>query len=121
MEIEGEGFGLGREELADVFAPLAGEHDMDWRSSYSDDPKRMAIMVSRYDHCLNDLLWRWDTSELVVRIPLVISNHLDLAPRVEAYGIPFHCLPVTPQTKVKQESKVLESLGDHNIDFVVLA
>lgn len=121
MEIEGEGFGLGREELADAFAPLAREHDMDWRSSYSDVPKRMVIMVSRYDHCLTDLLWRWDTGELDVRIPLVISNHPDLAPRVEAYSIPFHHLPVTPETKVEQESKVLGLLADHNVDFVVLA
>lgn len=121
MEIEGEGFGLGREELADAFAPLAREHDMDWRSSYSDVPKRMVIMVSRYDHCLTDLLWRWDTGELDVRIPLVISNHPDLAPRVEAYSIPFHLLPVTPETKVEQESKVLGLLADHNVDFVVLA
>ena len=68
-----------------------------------------------------DLLWRWDTGELDVQIPLVISNHPDLAPRVEAYSIPFYHLPVTPETKVEQESKVLELLADYNIDLVVLA
>jgi formyltetrahydrofolate deformylase len=121
MEIEGEGFGLDREELGDAFAPLAREHDMDWQLSCSDTPKRMAIMVSRYDHCLTDLMRRWDTGELDVRIPLVISNHPDLAPRVEAYGIPFYHLPVTPDTKVEQESKVLELLADYNIDLIALA
>jgi formyltetrahydrofolate deformylase len=121
MEIEGEGFGLDREELGDAFAPLAREHDMDWQLSCSDTPKRMAIMVSRYDHCLTDLMRRWDTGELDVRIPLVISNHPDLAPRVEAYGIPFYQLPVMPETKVEQESKGLEVLADYEIDFVVLA
>jgi formyltetrahydrofolate deformylase len=121
MEIEGESFGLDREELGDAFAPLAREHDMDWQLSFSDTPKRMAIMVSRYDHCLTDLMWRWGTGELDVRIPLVISNHPDLAPRVEAYGIPFYHLPITAETKVEQESKVLELLADYEIDFVVLA
>jgi formyltetrahydrofolate deformylase len=121
MEIEGEGFTLDREQVGDAFAPLAREHDMDWQLSYSDTPKRMAVMVSRYDHCLTDLLWRWDTNELDVQIPLVISNHPDLTSRVEAYGIPFYHLPVTPETKEEQESKVLELLADYDINFVVLA
>ena len=121
MEIEREGFDLGRGEFGRAFAPLVREHTMDWRLSYSDELKRMAIMVSRYDHCLIDLLWRWDTGELDLQIPVVISNHLDLAPRVEAYSIPFYHLPVTPETKVEQESKVLGLLADHDIDFVVLA
>jgi formyltetrahydrofolate deformylase len=121
MEIEREGFDLGRGEFGRAFAPLVREHTMDWRLSYSDELKRMAIMVSRYDHCLIDLLWRWDTGELDVQIPLAISNHPDLAPRVEAYGVPFHHLPVTPETKPEQEAKVLKLLAEHGIDFVVLA
>jgi formyltetrahydrofolate deformylase len=81
----------------------------------------MAIMVSRYDHCLMDLLWRWDSGELEAEIPLVVSNHPDLAPRVEAYRIPFHHLPVTRETKAEQESEVLERLAEHGVDLVVLA
>ncbi len=60
LEIEGEGFGLARDEFAGAFAPLARRHGMDWRLSHTDTPKRMAILVSRHDHCLIDLLWRWD-------------------------------------------------------------
>ena len=121
LEIEGEGFGLGREEFAGAFAPLARRHEMDWRLSYTDTPKRMAIMVSRYDHCLIDLLWRWDAGELEAQIPLVISNHPDLEARAETYGIPFYHLPVTKGTKAEQESRVLDLLSEHGVNLVVLA
>lgn len=121
LEIEGEGFGLEREEFDAAFAPLARRHKMDWRTSHTDIPKRMAILVSRYDHCLMDLLWRWDAGELDADIPLVVSNHPDLAPRAEAYGIPFHHLPVTKATKAEQEAEVLALLASHKIDVVVLA
>jgi formyltetrahydrofolate deformylase len=121
LEIEGEGFGLGREEFHSAFAPLARRHGMDWRVSYTDTPKRMAILVSRHDHCLIDLLWRWDAGELETQIPLVVSNHPDLASRVENYGIPFYHLPLTQETKAEQESKVLDLLFEHGVDLVVLA
>lgn len=121
LEIEGAGFGLQRDEFAAAFAPLARRHDMDWRVSHTDAPKRMAILVSRYDHCLIDLLWRWDAGELEAEIPLVISNHPDLASRAELYGIPFHHLPVTKETKAEQESQMLDLLADHDVDLVVLA
>jgi len=94
---------------------------MDWRVSYTDTPRRMAIMVSRYDHCLIDLLWRWDSGELAAEIPLVVSNHPDLKSRTEHYDIPFYHLPVTKETKTEQESKVLELFEEHGVDFVVLA
>jgi formyltetrahydrofolate deformylase len=121
LEIEGEGFGLARDEFAGAFAPLARRHNMDWRVSHTDTPKRMAILVSRYDHCLIDLLWRWDAGELDAEIPLVVSNHPDLASRVEIYGIPFHHLPVTKETKAGQESEILGLLSESRIDAVVLA
>jgi formyltetrahydrofolate deformylase len=121
LEIEGEGFGLERDEFGGAFAPLARKHGMDWRVSYTDAPKRMAILVSRYDHCLMDLLWRWDSGELEAEIPLVVSNHPDLAARVEAYGIPFHHLPVTRETKAEQESQMLDLLVGYGVDLVVLA
>jgi formyltetrahydrofolate deformylase len=121
LEIEGAGFGLEREEFAAAFAPLARRHGMSWRVSHTDAPKKMAILVSRYDHCLIDLLWRRDAGELAAEIPLVISNHPDLASRAEVYGIPFHHLPVTKGAKAEQESAVLELLAEHEIDLVVLA
>jgi formyltetrahydrofolate deformylase len=94
---------------------------MDWRVSHTDTPKRMAILVSRYDHCLTDLLWRWDAGELDAEIPLVVSNHPDLASRAESYGIPFHHVPVTKETKPEQESEVLDHLSENRVDVVVLA
>lgn len=121
LEIEGEGFGLSREEFGAAFAPLARRHGMDWRVSYTDAPKRMAVLVSRYDHCLIDLLWRWDAGELEAEIPLVVSNHPDLASRAEIYGIPFHHLPVSKETKAGQESRMLDLLDENGVDLVVLA
>lgn len=121
IEIEGDGFGIGREEFPGAFAPLARRHDMDWRVSYTDAPKRMAILVSRYDHCLLELLWRWEAGDLSAEIPFVVSNHPDLRARVEAHGIPFHHLPVTRETKEEQETEILDLLAGHGVDLVVLA
>lgn len=121
MEIDDEGFDFDPEEFRQQFVPLARQYDLDWRLSYSDIPKRMAIMVSKYDHCLIDLLWRWDAGELEAEIPLIISNHPDLASRAEVYGLPFHHLPVTKETKAEQEAKILGLLSEHEIDLIVLA
>jgi formyltetrahydrofolate deformylase len=120
MEIDSRGFGLGRDEFDAAFAPLARQHEMNWRISYTDRPKRMALLVSKQGHCLIDLLWRWEAGEQDVEIPLVISNHADLASTVESYGIPFHHLPVTGGSKVEQEAKVAGLLREHRIDVVVL-
>ncbi len=121
LEIEGEGFGLARDEFADAFRPLARRHGMDWRLAHTDTPKRMTILVSRYDHCLTDLLWRWGAGELDAEIPRVVSNHPDLAPCAQAHGVPFHHLPVTRDTKAEQEARVLDLLAENGIDVVVLA
>ena len=121
LEVEGAGFGLERREFAGAFAPLARRHGMDWRVSFTDAPKCMAILVSGYDHCLIDLLWRWDAGELFAEIPLVISNHPDLAARVENYGIPFHYLPVRKETRREQEEQVLDLLAGNDVELVVLA
>ena len=121
MEIEGQGFGLGRDEFDGAFAPLARQHGMTWRIGFTDRPKRMAILVSKQDHCLIDMLWRWEAGELAAVIPLVISNHADLAPKVQAHGIPFHHLPATRETKAEQEAKIEALLCEHKIELVVLA
>jgi formyltetrahydrofolate deformylase len=121
MEIEGQGFGLGRGEFDAAFAPLARQHGMNWRVRFTDRPKRMAILVSKHGHCLVDLLWRWEAGELDAEIPLVISNHADLAAKVEAHGIPFHHRPVEKASKSEQEGQVEKLLRDHEIDVVVLA
>jgi formyltetrahydrofolate deformylase len=121
MEIESKGFGLGRDEFDAAFAPLARQHGMNWRVGFTDRPKRVAILVSNQGHCLIDLLWRWEAGELDAEFPLVISNHDDLAPKVEAHGILFHHLPVTKASKPEQEAKIITLLREHTIEVVVLA
>jgi formyltetrahydrofolate deformylase len=121
MEIESQGFALGRDEFDAAFAPLARQHGMNWRVSFSDRPQRMAILVSKYAHCLLDLLWRWEAGELDAEIPLVISNHAELAGKVQAHGIPYHHLPVMKGAKAEQEAQVEKLLREHAIDLVVLA
>ncbi|MFK0107024.1 formyltetrahydrofolate deformylase [Streptomyces sp. NPDC091217] len=83
--------------------------------------RRVLLMVSKFDHCLVDLLYRWDLGELPVDIPLIVSNHLDLAPIAERYGIPFVHLPVTRDTKPEAEAELLRLVAEHRVDFVVLA
>jgi formyltetrahydrofolate deformylase len=99
---------------------VASKFEMDWRVSYADQKKRMAIMVSKYDHCLLELLWRWRSGELNVEIPFVISNHEELRSVVEGFGLTYHCIPITKETKEPQEAKTLELLRDQ-IEFIVLA
>ncbi len=82
---------------------------------------RVLIMVSKYDHCLVDLLYQWRTGALAVDLPVIVSNHPDLAPLAEHEAIPFVHLPVTPDTKAQQEAALLELVAEHDIDLVVLA
>lgn len=86
-----------------------------------DQRPRVLIMVSRFDHCLVDLLYRWRNGLLAIDIPLVVSNHPDCQPVAGRYDIPFLHLPVTPETKPEQEAKVMDLVVSHDIDLVVLA
>ncbi|MDX3524644.1 formyltetrahydrofolate deformylase [Streptomyces scabiei] len=83
--------------------------------------RRVLLMVSKFDHCLADLLYRWDLGELPVDIPLIVSNHPDLAPVAKRYGIPFVHFPVTRDTKPEAEAELLRLVAEHRVDFVVLA
>jgi formyltetrahydrofolate deformylase len=83
--------------------------------------RRVLVMVSKYDHCLVDLLYRYENGELPVDIPLVVSNHEDCRPLAERHGIPFVVLPVTAETKSAQEARLLALVEEHAIDVVVLA
>ena len=85
------------------------------------DHRRALIMVSQYDHCLLDLLYRWSAGELPLQIEGVVSNHQTCRPIAERYGLPFHYLPVTAQTKAEQEERLLAMVEDRGIDLVVLA
>ena len=82
---------------------------------------RLLLMVSRFDHCLQDLLYRWSSGLLEVDIPVIVSNHPDLAPLAERYGIEFRHVPVTRETKPEAEAELLRIVADHEVDLVVLA
>jgi formyltetrahydrofolate deformylase len=94
---------------------------MTWRLAESARRPRMAILVSKYDHCLADLLYRHRSGELTCEIPLIISNHSDNKPIADFYGIPFETVPVVKEQKQVAEQKILDLLQQHNPDFIVLA
>jgi formyltetrahydrofolate deformylase len=110
-----------REELYSRFAEeIAGPLRMDHRFAESDERKRVAIMVSREDHCLSDLLWRWRSGELGGELVAVVSNHAEHAGQVASLGLPYHHVPVAPGEREAAERRVLELLGGE-IDLLVLA
>ncbi len=121
LEFESEGMDLSRDEFEDAWKPVAQRFAMDWRIAYSTDRKRMAIMVSKQDHCLQDLLYRKRCGELDVDVPLVVSNHPDWSDYLESQGITSFTLPITKSNKDKQEERLLQLLEEYRIDFVVLA
>jgi formyltetrahydrofolate deformylase len=121
IEIDPSGFGLDRASFAAPWQPTADGFGMRWRIDWGDTRKRMAVLVSREDHCLDDLLWRWRTRELLLDIPFVISNHLDVRGVVEGCGLPYHHVPNTPAAKDQCERRVLGLLREAAVDFVVLA
>ncbi|HEU4736192.1 MAG TPA: formyltetrahydrofolate deformylase, partial [Solirubrobacterales bacterium] len=100
-------------------AEIANRFEMDYRFAQSNEPKRLAIMVSREDHCLSDLLWRWRSGELGAEIVAVVSNHAEHERQVSSLGLPFHHVPVEPGAKEQAEARMLELLG--GIDLLVLA
>ena len=109
-----------REELRRRFAEeIAARFEMDFRFAESSERKRVAIMASREDHCLSDLLWRWRSGELGAEVVAVISNHPDHAAQVESLGLPFHHVPVDPDARDEAEARVLELLA--GVDLLVLA
>jgi formyltetrahydrofolate deformylase len=111
-----------REDFASAFADeIAGRFDMEWRVDDAGRPKRLAILVSREDHCLLDLLWRWRRGELHAEIPLVISNHDDSRADVESFGVGYEHVPVVKGEKPAAEAAMLELLSEGDIDVVVLA
>jgi formyltetrahydrofolate deformylase len=124
MRIEWElnGFLIPKEKIADFFGTLiASRYNMTWNIYFSDRRPRMAIFVSKLSHCLFDILSRYHTGEWDVDIPLIISNHLDLKPIADQFGIPFHCFEKNDENKINQEKKELELLKKNKITFVVLA
>jgi formyltetrahydrofolate deformylase len=113
--------GLEERGLEEAFATEVAEpFGMDWQMSYASRRKRVAILVSRYDHCLAELLWRWRRGELYADIPLVVSNHADMAAEAARFDIRFEHIPVPRDGKPEAERALLELLGG-SFDLIVLA
>ena len=108
-------------ELRAKFAALASVYEMTWQIEDTAQRVRVLIAVSKLDHCLQDLLFRWRSGVLPVDIVGVISNHADLRSLVEWHQIPFHHLPVTADTRAQQEAQILELMARHQVDLLVLA
>lgn len=107
--------------LAEAFAPVAERFDMQAALNPSSYRQRVVLMVSRFGHCLNDLLFRHKIGALPMDIPAIVSNHRDFEGLAASYGIPFVHLPVTKETKLEQEAKLLDLIDRERIDLVVLA
>ena len=115
-------FSIQREKISANFdASVADKYQMKHTIYFRDEKIRMALMVSKMDHCFNDILSRYRSGEWNVEIPLIISNHHDMQETANRFGIPYYYVPVSKQTKVEQEKKQLQLLSEHNIEFVVLA
>lgn len=109
------------EELKESFAAVAERFQMRWNLVEAKVRKRMAIFVSKEDHCLLELLWQWKSGALHADIGLVISNHPDMREVVESFDIPYYCIPVTPERKQEAEEEQVALMRDHQIDLIVLA
>lgn len=121
IEWQLEGFNLPRDLIGPAFQAIAQPLGATWQLHFSDTIPRIAVWVSRQDHCLLDLLWRQQAQELAAEIPLIISNHSTLQPIADQFGIDYYHLPVTKDTKPEQEAKQLALLQQYQIDLVVLA
>ncbi len=121
IEWELEGFKVGAESVEKEFEPVARKFEMDWSLRFSKIAPRMAIFVSKFDHCLYDLLLRWKSSEFRAEIPVIVSNHPDLEGVAKYFGVPFEYMAVTPETKEKVEEEQIALLKNNAVDVVILA
>jgi formyltetrahydrofolate deformylase len=107
--------------FADAFMPVATAFQLEWRIHDLRKKLRAMVMVSQGGHCLNDLLYRTSTNRLPMHVTSIVSNHLNWQRRSEHEGIPFHYLPIAPETKLEQEAKLLEMVEEQQVDLIILA
>lgn len=120
LEFQTGNLSLNRESLEQAFqTSVAARYGMKWHISYAAERKKVAVLVSKHDHAMMELLWRWSRGALPCDIVAVISNHEDLRPSVESFGVPFHVIPVTAATKVEAEAQIEQLLC--GVDLIVLA
>jgi formyltetrahydrofolate deformylase len=121
VEFDLADFDVAHDAFAPAFQPLAERFGIDYRLEYAADRPKTAIFVSRYEHCLVDLLYRHRTGELRCDVPLIVSNHEDARPLAAFHGIPFHHIPVTAASKEAAEAAALSLLAAHGVELIVLA
>ena len=121
VEFDLDGFDVTHAAFAPAFQSLVDRFGIGYRVAYRADRPKTAIFVSRYEHCLVDLLYRHRTGELRCDVPLIVSNHEGARPLANFHGIPFHCIPVTPADKTAAEAAALSLLEAHGIELIVLA
>ncbi|MFE6539166.1 formyltransferase family protein [Bacillus cereus] len=109
------------DKLRASFTAIGDAFQMDWQINRADQKMRIVLMVSKFGHCLNDLLFRARIGALPVEIAAVVSNHTDFAELVASYDIPFHHIPVTKDTKAEAEARLLELVREQRVELVVLA
>ena len=121
MRVQFEIDGLDKARIEAEFASIAERFAMDWQLTDVAVRPRLLILVSKFGHCLNDLLYRYGSGLLKAEIPAIVSNHRDFYRLAASYDVPFHHLPVTSATKDVQERKLIELIDEERIDCVVLA
>jgi formyltetrahydrofolate deformylase len=121
VEFDAADLDFDLEQFAQQFAPIARDFQMDWRMAHSTERPRIAIFASKYDHCLQDLLYRHHSGELRCEIPLIVSNHPDNQRIADFYRIPYSVIPVSPENKREAEQKQIALVREHQCSLVVLA
>jgi len=121
VEFDPKDFDIDLGDFGKHFSPVAEKFQMKWRLAQSAHRSRMIILVSKYDHCLVDLLYRHQSGELACDIPLIISNHADTQPIADFYKIPYTVVSVPKENKAQAEEKIQSLINQHRPDFMVLA
>jgi formyltetrahydrofolate deformylase len=121
VEFDPKDFDIDLTDFGKHFAPVAAKFQMKWRLAQSSQRPRMIVFVSKYDHCLVDLLYRRQSGELACDIPLIISNHADNQPLADFYKVPYAVVAVTKDNKQQSEQKIQALIDQHRPDFMVLA
>jgi formyltetrahydrofolate deformylase len=121
VEFDPKDFDIPLDDFGRHFSPVAETFDMQWRIAQSSHRPRMIILVSKYDHCLVDLLYRHQSGELACEIPLIISNHADNQAVANFYKIPYEVVSVSKENKAAAEARIHDLITQHKPDFMVLA
>jgi formyltetrahydrofolate deformylase len=116
-----ENFTIPQSKLPKAFRPLAEEFEATWEIKSMEKKQSVAIFVSRYDHCIREILWRFSMDEYAINIPLIISNHPDLADLAGQYNIPYHVFPIDKKNRLTQEEAVYKILKKAKVDTIILA